>query len=71
MTLPELVTAVVATSLQEDGVSGNAYSHVMDRVERELLAQALAQHRSNQVQTANFLGITRNTLRAKIEKYRL
>jgi DNA-binding protein Fis len=43
----------------------------MELVEKELLRQTLEKHKWNQVQTANFLGITRNTLRSKIEKYDL
>ncbi len=50
---------------------GQVHEQIMVAVERELLAQALRQHKGNQVQTAAYLGITRNTLRAKIEKYGL
>ena len=50
---------------------GSAYAAVMELVEKELLRQTLEKHKWNQVQTASFLGITRNTLRSKIEKYDL
>lgn len=66
-----IIQSLVATCLREADINGKAHSRVIDAVERELLSQALAQHKGNQVQTANFLGITRNTLRAKIEKYGL
>ncbi|RCK78449.1 MAG: Response regulator of zinc sigma-54-dependent two-component system [Candidatus Ozemobacter sibiricus] len=69
--LPEdLVGALVAREIKA-GRAGEVYEHLMDQVEKELLRQALALFKGNQVQTANFLGITRNTLRAKIEKYEL
>lgn len=50
---------------------GDAHANVIEMVEKELLFQTLEKHRWNQVQTAQFLGITRNTLRSKIEKYDL
>ncbi|NLI79346.1 MAG: sigma-54-dependent Fis family transcriptional regulator [Candidatus Riflebacteria bacterium] len=66
----DLVATLVAQGLR-DSAAGQAYELVMDQVEKELLRQALVKFKGNQVQTANFLGITRNTLRAKIEKYEL
>ncbi|MBF0406808.1 MAG: sigma 54-interacting transcriptional regulator [Candidatus Riflebacteria bacterium] len=50
---------------------GEAHEKIMGIIERELLMQALTMNKNNQVQTAIFLGITRNTLRTKIEKYKL
>ncbi len=50
---------------------GDAHAWVLEKIERELLKQSLEMHRYNQVQSAAHLGITRNTLRAKIEKYGL
>lgn len=61
--LAEVVRCVVAKSN-----SGSIYSSVIETVERELIQQSLQKHKFNQVQTAAFLGITRNTLRSKIEK---
>ena len=66
----ELVEKLVNIILSEK-VDGNGYSLVMEKVEKKLLSRALEMHKGNQVQTANFLGITRNTLRSKIEKYDL
>jgi two-component system nitrogen regulation response regulator GlnG len=42
---------------------------VLPAVERELVICALAETRGNQVQTAKLLGITRATLRKRIEKF--
>ncbi|MFZ5949970.1 MAG: sigma-54-dependent transcriptional regulator [Candidatus Rifleibacteriota bacterium] len=68
--LAEAIQKIVSISLA-NSTAGNAYSEVMEKVEQELLHQCLEKHRWNQVQTASWLGITRNTLRAKIEKYGL
>ena len=42
---------------------------VMPAVERELIIQALVETGGNQVQAAKLLGITRATLRKRIEKF--
>jgi DNA-binding NtrC family response regulator len=68
--VPESIRKIVSVSLSEE-VAGSAYSAVMEQVEKELLFQTLEKHKWNQVQTAGYLGITRNTLRSKIEKYGL
>ena len=39
--------------------------------ERDLLVRALAQTRGNVTQAARLLGVTRDTLRYRIEKYNL
>ena len=64
----ERIRTFVASNLLETN-NEKAYEVVMDQVEKELLIQALTMFKGNQVQTANYLGITRNTLRAKISKY--
>ncbi|HQG27317.1 MAG TPA: sigma 54-interacting transcriptional regulator, partial [Candidatus Ozemobacteraceae bacterium] len=69
-TVEQHIRNFVAQSLREN-IAGCAHERLMDAVERELLLQALNMFKANQVQTANYLGITRNTLRAKIEKYGL
>jgi two-component system nitrogen regulation response regulator GlnG len=43
----------------------------MAGVERELIARALVETNGNQVQAARLLGITRATLRKRIEKFRI
>jgi nitrogen regulation protein NR(I) len=42
---------------------------IMAAIERELIARALAETNGNQVQAAKLLGITRATLRKRIEKF--
>jgi len=42
---------------------------IMAAVERELIARTLAETKGNQVQAAKLLGITRATLRKRIEKF--
>ncbi|MCL4177787.1 MAG: sigma-54 dependent transcriptional regulator [Verrucomicrobia bacterium] len=44
---------------------------VIPTVERELIIQALTETRGNQVRAAKLLGITRATLRKRVEKYRI
>ena len=44
---------------------------IMAVVERELIARALVETGGNQVQAAKLLGITRATLRKRIEKFRI
>jgi two-component system nitrogen regulation response regulator GlnG len=44
---------------------------VIPAVERELVVQALLETRGNQVQAARLLGITRATLRKRIEKFKI
>jgi two-component system nitrogen regulation response regulator GlnG len=42
---------------------------VIPAVERELIIQALIETQGNQVQAARLLGITRATLRKRVEKF--
>ena len=44
---------------------------VIPAVERELVIQALKETSGNQVQAAKLLGITRATLRKRIEKFEI
>ncbi len=67
---PSAICALVKELLKQSP-DGDAYAFVLEKFERELLRQSLELHRHNQVQSAAHLGITRNTLRAKIEKYGL
>jgi transcriptional regulator with PAS, ATPase and Fis domain len=46
-------------------------SNLLEKVEKFLIQKALAETGGNQVQAAKLLGISRNTLRHRIEKYRL
>ncbi len=44
---------------------------VLEQVERPLIELALRQYRGNQVKTAKLLGINRNTLKKKIDSYKI
>ena len=47
------------------------HSNLLEKIEKFLIQKALAETKGNQVQAAKLLGISRNTLRNRIEKYRL
>lgn len=47
------------------------YSVVIEQVERPLLELALRAYNGNQVKTAQMLGINRNTLKKKIDSYKI
>lgn len=47
------------------------YSVVIEQVERPLLELALRAYNGNQVKTAAMLGINRNTLKKKIDNYKI
>jgi two-component system nitrogen regulation response regulator GlnG len=49
----------------------NPGADLMSEVEKILIKRALQETRGNQVQAAILLGISRNTLRSKIERYRI
>jgi two-component system response regulator AtoC len=49
----------------------NVHSSIFDRIERFLIKRALKETDNNQVQAAKLLGISRNTLRHRIYKYRI
>jgi DNA-binding protein Fis len=44
---------------------------LMSELEKILIKRALQETKGNQVQAAVLLGISRNTLRSKIERYRI
>ena len=44
---------------------------ILPSVERELIIQALLETKGNQVQAAKLLGITRATLRKRVEKFQI
>jgi len=47
------------------------HSNLLEKVEKFLIQKALSETGGNQVQAAKLLGISRNTLRHRIEKYKL
>jgi transcriptional regulator with PAS, ATPase and Fis domain len=46
-------------------------SNLLEKIEKFIIQKALIETKGNQVQAAKLLGISRNTLRNRIEKYRL
>lgn len=54
-----------------DEEAEDLHSRIVDRVEREVIAQVLAQYEGVQTKTAQRLGINRNTLHKKIKEYGL
>lgn len=54
-----------------DWARGNSKLKLIPAVERELIIQALMETKGNQVQAAKLLGITRATLRKRIEKFKI
>jgi Fis family transcriptional regulator, factor for inversion stimulation protein len=51
--------------------ASNLHEMVINSVEKSLFTDVLKRAQGNQTQAAVMLGITRSTLRAKIEKYKL
>ena len=49
----------------------NLHSMIVNRVERELIAQVMTQSESVQIKAAERLGINRNTLHKKLKEYGL
>ncbi|MES3037408.1 MAG: helix-turn-helix domain-containing protein [Bdellovibrionota bacterium] len=47
------------------------YTVVLEQVEKPLLELALRAYNGNQVKTAQMLGINRNTLKKKIDNYKI
>lgn len=47
------------------------YNIVIEQVEKPLIELALLSHNGNQVKTAQMLGINRNTLKKKIDTYKI
>lgn len=55
------------TSIELNGL----YDVVLEQVEKPLIELALQAHRGNQVKTAKMLGINRNTLKKKMDSYKI
>jgi two-component system response regulator AtoC len=68
-TLPRRVDELVMELLES--VGHRAHASVIDMIEKSLIARALAKCGHNQVHAARMLGISRNTLRHRIQKYGL
>ncbi len=48
---------------------GEIYRYVIDDVEKALIEEALVHSNGNQILAAKILGINRNTIRSKIQKF--
>ena len=67
-----LATQLFSEGMQtDDEKSGDLHSRVVDRVEREVIAQVLRECDGVQIKAASRLGINRNTLHKKIKQYGL
>ncbi len=51
--------------------TGNIYDSFMNIIEKEFLIKSLLHNNRNKIKTSSFLGINRNTLRAKMKKYNI
>jgi two-component system nitrogen regulation response regulator GlnG len=69
-TIPPTSPAALANALFRWARSDPA-RRVIPTVERELIIHALTETKGNQVRAAKLLGITRATLRKRVEKYRI
>ncbi|TAG06179.1 MAG: Fis family transcriptional regulator [Betaproteobacteria bacterium] len=49
----------------------NLYDLVIGSVEKTLIADVMTRAKNNQSEAASMLGINRNTLRAKLDKYKI
>lgn len=66
-----LAVELVRVGLEQAGESENLHAQVVDRVEKELIAQVLDACGKTQIKAAAKLGINRNTLHKKIKDYQL
>jgi len=85
MTKPVLIDRRKATSLSEqvtvtldayfntleDQQASDVYEMVLQQIEKPLIEFVLQQTDNNQTHAANVLGINRNTLKKKMQKYDL
>lgn len=68
--LPELhISKWIEKIINNPNYENKVYDFIIESIEKEIISKALLKFDRNQLQTADFLGINRNTLRAKIEKY--
>ncbi|MCX7821495.1 MAG: sigma 54-interacting transcriptional regulator [Brevinematales bacterium] len=68
--LPELhISKWIEKIVNNPTYENRVYDFIIENIEKELISKALLKFDRNQLQTSDFLGINRNTLRSKIEKY--
>ena len=51
--------------------AGQVFYHLQSAMEKVVISKTLEEMKSNQVKTAEILGISRNTLRDRMQKYEL
>jgi len=51
--------------------AGQVFYHLQSALEKSIIKRALERLKSNQVKTAHVLGISRNTLRDRMQKYEI
>ncbi|MFN3660096.1 MAG: sigma 54-interacting transcriptional regulator, partial [Brevinematales bacterium] len=61
----------IRSYLENPEYTGKVYDLVVGTVEEELIRQALLMNERNKLKTSEFLGINRNTLRTKMEIYKI
>ncbi len=74
ISLEKLVKSKLEVILEQHKAGGrvkNLYNQVLEQVEKPMIELALNVHAGNQIKTAEFLGINRNTLRKKITIYKI
>jgi len=69
--LDTLVREMIERGVEEAGKDDGLYEKLVSRVERALIAQIMEECGNVQIKAATRLGINRNTLKAKLRKYRL
>jgi nitrogen regulation protein NR(I) len=71
MQLEETLTLALIARHLFQWARGNREFKIIPAVERELIIQALVETKGNQVQAAKLLGMTRATLRKRVEKFQI
>lgn len=59
----------IETHVNDPNTQGDVYNYVIGKIEKELITQSLIYNKRNKVKTSDFLGINRNTLRAKMQEH--
>jgi Nif-specific regulatory protein len=67
----QFISRWVASCLKANPAPGGVWDELIGAVEKEIIQQTMLANNRNKVRSADFLGINRNTLRSKIERYAL
>jgi DNA-binding NtrC family response regulator len=65
------LSSLSAPNAEDDGIGDGSLSSAVESLERRLIAEALAESKGNRAEAARHLGIHRQLLHAKVEKYGL